>query len=208
MSQQINLYQAPFRENQQRLSAKMLLQGTAALAAVLLVMAALHGWEVLRLQHQVVYLEHQYGALKNQSTDLEKMLTTGHVDAALAEQVQKMENKLNSQQHLQSLLNDDLFNSGQGYSRYLVALARQHITGLWLTGIVLTGAGHDITLRGQALQADLVPRYLQNLSREPLLQGLEFQVFQVNRTADKTKSRNPRTFEFLVATSDTGGDQP
>ena len=208
MIQQINLYQAPYRENQQLFPAKMLLQGTVVFVSILLAMAALHGWQILRLQHQVVYLERQYSFLNIQSSDLQQKLTQGHADAALAEQVQKMETKLNSQQQLQSLLNNDLFNSGQGYSRYLIALARQHITGLWLTGIVLTGAGRDIALRGQATQAGLVPRYLENLSRETLLQGLEFQVFQVNRTEDKTKSRDSSTFAFLVATSDTGGGQP
>ena len=57
-------------------------------------------------------------------------------------------------------------------------------------------------------QADLLPRYLQNLSQEPLLQGLQLQVFQLNRSEDKTRSRRSGAFDFLVATSDTGEDKP
>ena len=208
MNQQINLYQAPFRENQQRLSAKTLLQGTAAFVSILLIMAALHGWQIIRLQHQVTFLENQYSFLNTEYSDLEHKMTAGKVDPALAEQVKKMEDTLNSQQQLQSLLNDDLFNSGQGYSRYLIALARQHIAGLWLTSIILNGAGHDIALQGQTTRADLLPRYLQNLSHETQLQGLELQIFHLNRNMDKTKSHYTGTFGFMVATTDTGGNKP
>jgi Tfp pilus assembly protein PilN len=208
MIQQINLYQAPFRGNQQRLSAKTLLQGAAAFVSILLMMAALHGWQIIRLQHQVTFLENQYSFLNTEYSDLEHKLTAAHADTVLAEQVKKMEDKLNSQQQLQSLLNDDLFNSGQGYSRYLIALARQHIAGLWLTSIILNGAGHDIALQGQATRADLLPRYLQNLSHESLLQGLELQIFHLSRNTDKSKSRYTGTFGFMVATTDTEGSKP
>ena len=185
----------------------MLLQGTVAFVVIMLVMATLHGWEVLRMRHQVVFLEHQYSFLKTESDHLKHKVTAGHLDAALAEQVENLETKLNSQQQLQSLLKDDLFSSGQGYSRYLIALARQHVRGLWLTGITLSGAGHDIALRGQALRADLLPRYLQNLSREPLMQGLKLRVFQLNRDTGKSTSKRSAGFEFLVATSEPGGDR-
>ena len=207
MNQQINLYQAPFRDNLQRLSAKTLLQGTAAFVAVLLIMAALHGWQIIRLQHQVTFLENQYSFLNTEYSDLEHKMTAGKVDPTLAQQVKKMENTLNSQQQLQSLLNDDLFNSGQGYSRYLIALARQHIAGLWLTSIILNGAGHDIALQGQTTRADLLPRYLQNLSHESQLQGLELQIFHLNRNMDKKKLHYTGTFGFMVATTDTGGNK-
>jgi len=208
MSQQINLYQAQFREDKLRFSAKSLLQSAAAAVFTMLAIAAFHGWQILLLQRQVVSMEHQSALLKLQSADLEQKLTAGHADAALAEKVQKIESQLNSRQQLQSVLNDDLFSSDRGYSRYLIALARQHIAGLWLTGITLTGAGRDLTLRGETTEPDLVIRYLQNLSQEALLQGMAFHVFQLNRTADKPKSESRDTFAFLVATSDTAGNQP
>lgn len=208
MSQQINLYQAHFREDKLRLSAKTVLRSSAAAVVILLAIAGFQAWQILVLQRQVVSLEHQSALLKLQSADLGQKLTAGHADPALAERVKKMQDQLNSRQQLQSVLNDDLFDSGQGYSRYLIALARQHIAGLWLTGITLTGAGRDLSLRGETTEPGLVIRYLQNLSRETLLQGMGFQVFQLNRTAGKPKSRNRDTFAFLVATSDTAGNQP
>ena len=59
MNQQINLYQAQFREDKQRFSAKTLLQSTAAVVATLLAIAGFNGWQILLLQRQVVSLEHQ-----------------------------------------------------------------------------------------------------------------------------------------------------
>ena len=208
MSQQVNLYQAQFREDALRFSAKTLLHSAAVAVFTLLAIAAFHGWQILQLQRQVVSLERQSALLKQQSADLAQKLTAGHADAALAEKVQKLESQLNSRQQLQAVLNDDLFSSGQGYSRYLVALARRHIAGLWLTDITLTGAGRDLTLRGETTEPDLVIRYLQNLSQETLLRGMGFHVFQLNRTADEPKSHKLDTFAFLVATSDTAGNQP
>ena len=208
MNQQINLYQAHFREDKGSFSARTLLHGTAAVVSTLLAIAAFHGWQILLIQRQVASLEHQISLLKLQSSDMEHRLTAGHADPALTEKVKEMEVQLNSEQRLKAVLNDDLFDGGQGYSRYLIALARQHIKGLWLTGITLTGAGRNLSLSGKTVEPDLVPRYLQNLSRETLLQGMEFRVFQLNRTVDKPKAQNFDTFAFLVATSAAGGNKP
>ena len=208
MNQQINLYQAQFRDDKGSFSAKTLLRGGAAVVSALLAIAAFHGWQIFIMQGQVASLEHQISALKLQSSAMDQSLAAAHADTALADKVKRLEDRLNSQQQLKALLNDDLFDGGQGYSRYLIALARQHIAGLWLTGITLTGAGRNLSLRGKTVVADLVPRYLQNLSRETLLQGMEFRDFQLSRSADKPKSQNFDTFDFLVATSAAGGNKP
>ena len=209
MTQQINLYQVNFREDKQRFSANTLLQSALAVAATLLAIGAYQGWQILHLNRQVTSLERQVRLVKQQSADLTQKLVSGHEDPALAAKVQQAERLLKDRQQLQTLLTDDLFNGEQGYSGYLVALARQHIAGLWLTGITLTGAGRDLILRGETYLPDLVPRYLQRLSGEARLQGLEFQVFQLNRDTDKSKAANQGRFAFLVATSEEKTeDQP
>lgn len=207
MNQQINLYQAHFQEDKQRFSAKTLLQSTLTVVATLLAIGAYQGWQVLQLNRQVAALEQQVQLVKRQSADLAQKLVSGHEDPALAAKVQQIERLVKDRQQLQTLLAADLFNGEQGYSGYLVALAHQQIAGLWLTGITLTGAGRDLILRGETYLPDLVPRYLQRLSGEALLQGLEFQVFQLNRANDEPKTAASDRFAFLVATSKETEDE-
>jgi cell division protein FtsL len=208
MAQQINLYQARFRQDKQRFSAKTMLYTAVAVSFVLVSIAAYNGWKIFELQRQANAIEKQFLSAKQQKTDLERKITQGHADPALAEKVQRTENLLKNQQQLRALLQEDFFNGDLGYSRYLVALARQHIPGLWLTDISFSGAGRDLSLKGQTVVPELLPSYLQNLSKEALLQGLQFQVFQLNRLVNKEKAKTPDTLEFMVATSEAAGEKP
>jgi hypothetical protein len=78
-------------------------------------------------------------------------------------------------------LDRDSFEHIKGYSDILIALARQDLPRLWLTGIQIEGAGNDLVLRGRAYEAARVPQYLQRLSEEPVLKGMSFQTFGVAR---------------------------
>ncbi len=208
MAQQINLYQSQFRVDKKRYSAKTLLHAAAAVFSVMAALAAYNGWKVLELRRQASAIEKQLLSITQQKTDLEQRITLGHADPALAEKVQRTEELLKSQQQLRALLQEDFFNGDQGYAGYLAALARQHIPGLWLTDIRLSGAGRGLTLKGQTVIPELLPSYLQNLSKETLLQGMQFQVFQLNRLVDEKNPKAADTLEFRVATSEDAGATP
>ena len=205
MAQLINLYQTQFHDDRKRFSAKVMLHTTVAAVFVLAGIAAYNGWQILTLQHQSTLIRKQLQSLTREKSDLEQKLMAGRADPVLAEKVQRMEKLMNSRRQLRASLQDDLFNGGQGYSRYLAALARQQISGLWLTDITLTGAGRDITLKGKTVNPVLLPNYLQNLSSETLLQGKQFRVFQLNLPVDQKKSKGRDALEFLVATSNEAG---
>jgi hypothetical protein len=72
-----------------------------------------------------------------------------------------------------------------GYSEYFRALARQHVDGLWLTGLAITGAGCDIGVRGRALDASLLPGFLGRLTQEKIMQGKAFGSLQISQPGDK-----------------------
>lgn len=208
MSQQINLYQAQFREIAPIFAAKIIL-GSGAVAALMLTAIAVYGgWQFLALQRQSSAIERQYQSIAQEKADLEQKITLASADPALVEQVQQMENLLKSRQQLRTLLQDDAFSEDQGYSRYLAALARQYTPGVWLTDIMLTGAGRELALKGLTVNPELLPEYLQNLSRESLLQGMKFEVFQLKRVEDQKGAKTGETLEFLVATSEEAAQQP
>ena len=63
----------------------------------------------------------------------------------------------------------------------MIALARQSTSGLWLTGLTMPGAGESLVLAGRTHSPELVPGYLQRLSGERTLAGLQFEIFQMAR---------------------------
>jgi hypothetical protein len=71
------------------------------------------------------------------------------------------------------------FGNTKGYSGYFRAFSRQIVDGLWLTGVGIVGAGHDISLRGRTINPELVPVYLTRLKREPEMQGKSFSALNI-----------------------------
>ncbi len=75
-------------------------------------------------------------------------------------------------------------NQGQ-FSKLMMALARQYITGISLSNIVFDQGGVDIALTGNASSAEKVPEYLQRLRKEPLFVGRTFKAFTVEKQKEK-----------------------
>jgi hypothetical protein len=69
----------------------------------------------------------------------------------------------------------------QGYAEYFRALARQHVDGLWLTGVSIAGAGVDIGVRGRALDPQRVPGYLNRLTQRTVMRGQAFGSLQIGQ---------------------------
>jgi hypothetical protein len=62
-----------------------------------------------------------------------------------------------------------------------------------------------MTLAGRSTNPELVPRYMQKLSAEKTLSGIEFRVFQMNRPAVDAKEPDAHYVEFQVKTSGNPG---
>jgi hypothetical protein len=69
-----------------------------------------------------------------------------------------------------------------------------------LTGFNITGAGEKVTLQGRSNTPELVPQYIQRLSKEKSLAGKEFRTFQMTRPDANQKNPGASYIEFLVAT--------
>ena len=92
------------------------------------------------------------------------------------------------------MLGRGLFSNTTGFSEFFVAFARQHISGIWLTGFEISGSGESMRLQGRTIDPAQVPRYVQRLSAERSLIGKEFEVFTLARPekkADKGDEASP-----------------
>lgn len=190
--QQINLYQPIFRKERKRFSARALLQIGFACLLLMVAIGVYFQVQLYRLQaserslaSQYDHLEHTLAALRDSAGDpaLE----------GLDRHIADLESRRQGRESLLAGI-DRLARDREGFAPYLLALSRQRIPGLWLTGVHLGENGQGVMLRGVALEAGLIPRYLDQLPGDPRLAPLDFQQIQVQRRT------NPGGLDFTLRT--------
>lgn len=215
MSQQINLYSPIFRRQEKKFSAFAMLQAIIVILAGVALLAGLNFWRVMVLRSDLKNVEQRQTAVMKQFDDAKHQFKPRIGDPKLEEEVAKLEAILAVSGPAQAILRRDIFGESRGYSTYFVALARQSVSDLWLTGIEITGAGQTIQLSGRARVPERVPQYLQKLSSEKVLSGSEFKVFRLDRPEEKDDKGQPLPVkagkkpvlapyvEFVIRTADT-----
>lgn len=185
MTQQINLYQPILRREQKVFSAVTMLQFLGALAIVMLAMFAFSRWQLAQLEAEHARLVTQERELIAQVTQL----TNGHQEKPesreLRRQAEMAQREIVLKTRLLKLMESQPVHSA-GFADAFAGLARQRVDGLWLTGVEIerSGESRDVFLRGRAARAELVPQFVQLLSREPAFAGLRFQHMRLAQPKD------------------------
>lgn len=117
--------------------------------------------------------------------------------------MQRTRRLLKQRRQILHSLSNQKHDIGQGFSDHLAGLGRQQLKGLWLSSIELRAGGEEISLKGAMKHATLLPRYLQDLGKEPAFSGLRFQLMKIENSE---ASRDHMQFEISVAakSSDNG----
>jgi hypothetical protein len=174
VSQQINLFNPVFLQQKKMFSARTM---AASLLLLFLGMAALQAYGKMRLRD----LQKQADAGAAQLAQKQKRLESVNAEfaprqknPAVEAELAEAQTQLASLREVSGVLERGELGNTQGYAEYFRALARQHVDGLWLTSVSITGAGLDIGVRGRALDPQRVPGYLNRLTTEPILRGKAF----------------------------------
>jgi len=183
MAQQINFYDPALRLRRDLLTFHVVLVAVcASMLAVAMGMAY--------MRHQIQQLQAQAGeaeaALQAQQAALQRFAADGEAlrpDASLIAELNTMKTTLDQRLSALRMLRAGRFGRQEGHSAALLGIARQHINGLWLTGVVLDGA--DMALRGRALSPELIPSYVGHLNDEPVLQGRSFRALNIERPSEE-----------------------
>ena len=174
MSQQINLFNPIFLKQKKVFSAVNMLD---ALAVLLVGVAAFYGYasiESLNLDRQAVETARQYDLSKARLVQARAQYVPKVPDARLAAEVNDLQTQLNARKATLDDLGIGRLAVDADYAEYMRALARQSLTGLWLTGFRVARGGAEIEIAGGALQPELVPFYIRRLNQERALQGRTF----------------------------------
>jgi Tfp pilus assembly protein PilN len=209
VSQQINLYSPIFRKQTKVFSATTMLQGLGLMALVIA-----FAYYYMSAQSSLLELRAAESAQQLKS-ELERLKLYGARESpaervkALAGRKKELEALLGTQAQALEGLKAGGFGRSEGYSGVLRALARVSVEGVWLTRVEFSEDGGELSLAGRALRADLVPAYLAQLRRDPLLRAQEFARLEVTRPAPVAAAAGAAPPPAFVAfTLSSGGEEP
>lgn len=201
MTQQINLLHAVAVKRAFRpTSATAMVYGVLGAAALTCAIAAYEHSRLPALKSEARTVERAFKeaqlALGKATAEREARKTEPADEAKLAQ----LEAQLRSRREVADALDGGVVGTSAGFSRYMMALSRQSLAGVWLTGFDIAAGGSELSLSGRALSADLVPTYLQRLTQEPPLRGRRFASILISQPGATAPARSER--------KDDGGDPP
>lgn len=201
MSQQVNLYQPILRAQPKVFSALTILQFSGVLLLGLGLIYGYARWQDAKLGRDVISLQSRQDALLKRIEDFNTRFPIKQKNPDLERQLDGLTADRSGKARALEVLTGGVFGNTTGFSGYLEGLARQHVEGLWLTGVTISAGGEQLGLTGSTLDAQLVPRYLQQLSAEPSYKGREFKTFQMQR------GEAPPRIDFTLHTAATSTAQ-
>ena len=194
MKLRLNLYTHRFQSRRLLLDRRLLLSSVALVGLVVLV----GGLWMTRI-NQTLAVEHQ--RLLDRQTDLEARmlglssnLESHNGNEGLLGRISEEQRVVNGKRQLINRLAEDLLLTEVRFSSYLRGLSESHVQGLWLTRIQAE-SGHLI-LDGRSLSEELVPQWIQQLSKQTDFRGKHFGILELSRQKDGT----PPHLDFHLST--------
>ena len=181
MSQQINLFNPIFRKQKKYFSSVTMVQ---ALGIIVLASALLATDSARRTKQAETQLAASVSQLKQTQDKLivvKAQFPPRQKSPTLQAEIVLAQQELAMLSSATDVVKRGGFGDTRGYSPYFRAFARQALEGLWLTQVDIASGGTQLGVRGHALQADLVPQYMQRLAKEPVMQGQSFSSLEINR---------------------------
>ena len=181
MNQQINLFQPMFRREKKVFSALAMLQVVGVVVAALLGIYGYAYSQSAGLQAQYRQLQSQRTAAEAQVAELAKRYPPRRPSKLLAAQLKRAKKELAGKRRVVELLRSGRLGNTRGFSDFMVALAREHVDGTWLSDVVIGKGGHTVAIAGSTLRPDLVPVYLRRLGKESVFAGKTFSDMELSR---------------------------
>jgi hypothetical protein len=205
VSQQINLYQPIFRKEEKKFSTVAMLQAMGLVAIGVVLLYGFTWWQSEALKNELKRVEQSHATASKRLADASQKFGASAGVATIDTEIARLESELAAKQQIQKILARGIFSNTRGFSDYFASFARQRVPGVWLTGFDITGAAEDMSLAGRTVNPELVPRYLQKLSSETTLAGIEFRAFQMTRPGPDAKGPDAMFVEFQARTAANPG---
>lgn len=178
MSQQINLYQAEFRQQGAYFPAAGILR---ALALWLVGLAAIYGhgaWQLRVGKGDIAQLERRVQQIE-QWAEAQRSPRGDKLADELTRQAEAVEARLRVLNNAIAAVEAGAVGTEHGYARYFQSFAQTRVADVWLTGFQFGPRGEFIGLSGRALDSEGPARYVQALRSQAMFQGWQLASVQI-----------------------------
>jgi len=185
--QQINLYQSSLRSSHSNVPVQKAGYLLVASVAVLMIITGIQWWLFNSKENERQLAEQQQKDIFLEIKTISAEIARVSDDSALKRTLIEKEAELANKKNVLLVLSGQRFGNTKGFASHLTGLSRQHIEGMWLTNLSIHQGGEKLNLQGSTYSPEHVPRYLQNLSKEPSFDGVEFKTFLMQRNLDTNR---------------------
>ena len=200
MSQQINLFNPAFVTQRKHFSLLTMLQALVMIVAGSLLFYGYALYQVEQMGKQSAESGKRYNAEQANLARYAAEFSPQQANQALQDEVRRLEKRVAEQAELIEVIKSGAVGNTSGYSEYMRAFSRQVAQGLWLTGFRVTGDAAQISLSGAVINPELLPAYIQRLSKESVMRGKTFANLQMRqpKAASQGGDATPRYVEFTL----------
>lgn len=198
MSQQINLFNPVFLKQKKVFTAVAMAQALGVLVAGALAVAFYARQNVAVLEQEANNGSARLAQREQRLAKVKAEFAPRRKSAALEAQLAQAEARTKALRDVAGVLERGELGNTQGYAEYFKALARQNLSGVWLTGVSVGGAGHELAVQGRALDAALVPAYLGRLTHEQVMRGKAFGSLKISQAVAKDGAAAAQFVEFSL----------
>lgn len=181
MSQQINLFNPIFLKQRKVFTVVPMAEAVAIILVGALALAGYGKYRVNVAERNVARVNAELGAKQERLTRVNTEFTPRQKNQQVVAELAATEARLKALTEVANILRRGDVGNIHGYAEYFRALSRQHVDGLWLTGVAIAGPGSEIDVQGRAMQASLIPNYIARLTTEDIMRGKTFGSLQINR---------------------------
>ena len=197
MPQQINLYNKTFEARHALLSFRRAVAGWVVIALLLVAVVGYLSASLHALEQEQRALAQKVAAAQSDAQRLASDIASRRHDPRITEQVAHLEEEVKGRQQVMEVLRSGGLGDTRGFSEHLRAFARQSFEGVWLTGLNISTAGRDVSVKGRALQAAYVPGYLKRLNGESAMQGHPFSELIIEAPAPDPATKNSARANYV-----------
>jgi len=199
MSQDFNLLGSAPRRNETALSATHVLWTAGAVLVLGLAAALWLNWRAGQSEKHIALANTAIEDLVASLQERSQFLAQRNANSELVGRLQDLERDSTDKGRVLNVLSGKSLGNSTGFSEYLAALGRRHPDGLWLRGLYIGDGGREVTIRGKATAASLVPQFIGALQHESAFRGVSFQRFEMKDPRDAT---GPLTFALASGCDD------
>ena len=195
MSQQINLFNPVFLQQEKQFSALAMAQGLGAILLAVIAFSSYSAYQAGRTSREAQAAAARLKATQEKLVAMVEKTRPRPADKAVEEAITQAAARLGASQQILGFVQKGQLNNEASYAAVMRALANRAVPGVWLTGLKLDDGGNALEIMGRALAPALVPAYIRSLGQENALAGKSLGSMTLRAPSSSVSSNDARTGE-------------